>query len=233
MREKIYLLPGLMNNEKLWCKIIPYLENEFELIHIPIPLTTDFNEAVKLLDFYFKEDKINLLGFSLGAYLASFYASKRASKVKRVFLVGGTPSSLSSAEVRRRELTLKQMDSMRFNKLSTKKLKTLLEKRNQDNQELLELLEQMFTSFSLEEYKLQLSSTFNRVDIYEELLSLNIPINFFYSKKDRLLNLKSMDKIKDYHNNVVLKGIEGSSHMLPLEEPQLLVDEIKSWMKSF
>ncbi|QDF29310.1 alpha/beta fold hydrolase [Halarcobacter anaerophilus] len=230
MKEKIYLLPGLMNNEKLWSKIIPFLKRDFELVYIPIPLTKDFNEAVEVLDTFFKEEKINLLGFSLGAYLVSFYASKRAQKIKRLFLVAGTPSSLSAAEVKRRELTLKQMDNLRFKKLSTKNLKALLEKKNQDNEELLNIIEEMFESFTLQEYKLQLSSTFDRVDIYKELLALDIPINFLFSKKDRLLNHKSIEKIQKKHQHIILKSLNSTSHMLPLEEPELLSLEIKKWI---
>lgn len=84
-KEKIYLLPGLMNNELLWERINPILEDKYELIYLPIPLTKDFDDAVKYLDNFIKDEKINLLGFSLGAYLASYYTIKRSEKINRVF----------------------------------------------------------------------------------------------------------------------------------------------------
>lgn len=231
MKTKVYALPGLMNNEKLWSEVVPFLEDEIELIHIPIPLCNNFDEAIKQLDSYFNEEKINLLGFSLGAYLASYYTAKNPNRVSKLFLVGGTPSSLSSAEVKRRELTLKQMDNLSFNKLSTKKIKLLLEKKNQENDELINLIGDMFSSFTIDEYKLQLGSTFKRADIYNDLLALDIPINFLFSNKDRLLNHKSMEKIKPEHTNVILKALEGTSHMIPLEEPEVFASELKAWLK--
>jgi len=230
MKNRIYLLPGLMNNGSLWDKIRSSLEKDFELIDIPIPLTTDFNKAVEQLDHFFVDEKINLLGFSLGAYLASFYTIKRVGKVKKLMLVSGTPSSLSEVEVRKREIILKQMDSLKFKKLTTKNIKALLEKKNQDNKELIDLIEKMFKSFSLDEYKIQLSSTFNRVDIYDQLLSLSIPINFVFSQKDRLLNHNSLEKIGVDNKNIILKQLKGHSHMIPLEQPKLLCSEINSWM---
>ncbi|WP_321470980.1 alpha/beta fold hydrolase [Halarcobacter sp.] len=229
-KEKIYLLPGLMNNELLWERINPILEDKYELIYLPIPLTKDFDDAVKYLDNLIKDEKINLLGFSLGAYLASYYTIKRSEKINRVFLVAGTPSSLSEIEIKKREIFLKQMDNFGSINLSTKKIKLLLEDENQEDKYLIKLIKNMFDSFSLEEYKLQLSTTFQRKDIYEELLLINIPINFIYSKKDRLLNLKSMEKIDNRFKNVVLKPLEGSSHMIPLEKAETLSKEIICWM---
>ena len=63
MKEKIYLIPGLMCDERLWERLTPYLEDYYELVHLEIPLTSDFDEIIEILDKEFKEDKINLFGF--------------------------------------------------------------------------------------------------------------------------------------------------------------------------
>ncbi|WP_320034333.1 alpha/beta fold hydrolase [Halarcobacter sp.] len=219
-----------MNNELLWEKIVQILKDKYEFIYLPIPLTKDFDDAVNHLDKFIKDEKINLLGFSLGAYLSSYYTIKRKEKINRVFLVAGTPSSLSKTETRKREIFLKQMDNFSSINLSTKKVKLLLEEQNQEDKYLINLIKKMFNSFSIEEYKLQLSTTFQREDIYKELLEMNIPINFIFSKKDRLLNLKSMEKIDSSLKNVVLKPLEGTSHMIPLEKADILAKEIENWM---
>ena len=49
MKEKIYLIPGLMTDERLWSRIIPLLKDQYELIHVPIPHTGDFDEIIDIL----------------------------------------------------------------------------------------------------------------------------------------------------------------------------------------
>ena len=62
-KEKIYLIPGLMTDERLWSRIKPFLQNEYELVHVPIPHTEDFDEIIDILFNLFKEERVNLLGF--------------------------------------------------------------------------------------------------------------------------------------------------------------------------
>ncbi len=233
MKEKIYLLPGLMTDERLWQRLLPFLEDEFELIHIALPLREDFEEASKELEKNFAdtEKKINLLGFSLGAYLASYFTIKNPNRVKRLFLVAGTPSLMREDEIRKRKQTLDQMNNLGFKGLSHKKVLSLIEESNKDDIELINIVKDMFTDLGQEVYNIQMNSTFNRKDLHKELLSLSLPIRLFYSTKDRLFTHSSLENFKDEYPNVTKVSREGSSHMLPLEVPRQLSLEIKEWMK--
>lgn len=66
MKEKIYFIPGLMTNERLWIRVLPKIESDFEIIHLNIPRSTNFDEINKILFENIKDEKVNLLGFSLG-----------------------------------------------------------------------------------------------------------------------------------------------------------------------
>ena len=231
MKEKIYLLPGLMTDERLWQRLIPFLENDFELIPLSLPLTEDFEEASIELEKIIKDEKINLLGFSLGAYLASHFTIKNPSRVKRLFLVAGTPSLMREDEIRKRKQTLAQMNNLGFKGLSHKKVLSLIEDSNKDDEELIDIIKDMFTDLGLEVYNIQMNSTFNRKDLHKELLSLDIPIKIFYSTEDRLFTHSSLENFKDEYTHVKKVSRVGTSHMLPLEVPKQLSLEIKEWMK--
>ena len=56
-KEKIYLIPGLMTDERLWSRLKPFLENEYELIHVSIPHTQDFDEIIDILFNLFEEER--------------------------------------------------------------------------------------------------------------------------------------------------------------------------------
>lgn len=230
--KKIYLLPGLMTDERLWCRLKPLLEKEYELIHIPIPLVDDFKDVSKVIDKVFKEDKVNLLGFSLGSYIASYYAINYPHRVNKLFLVSGSASFINKTEIEKREEVLKQMQNFGFKGLSEKKVKTLIEKSNYEDKELIKTIKDMFSDLGFDVYKKQMELSFKRVDISQKLSLLDIPIKLFYSSDDRLFDYKALEKLKvKKSEKISFVEREGQSHMIPLEKPEALIKEIKIYFK--
>jgi pimeloyl-ACP methyl ester carboxylesterase len=231
MKEKIYLIPGLMTDERLWSRIKPLLENDYELIHVPIPHTEDFDEIIDILFKQFKEEKINLLGFSLGGYIASYYAITYPNSVNRLFMVAATPGSSTESEIERRKMKFTVIEKEGFTGLSYDKAKSLVEKQNKNDKELIKTIQDMFFDLGKESFITQLTSTFYRKDLYEDLINLDIPIWFYYSDNDRLLSSNALDKLLNSEHNMKLISREGTSHNIPLEVPELLSNEIRKWMK--
>ena len=229
MKEKIYLIPGLMTDNRLWSRIIPLLENDYELVHTSIPHSEDFDEIIDILFNEFKEEKVNILGFSLGGYLASYFAITYPNRVNRLFTVAATPGNSTEAEIERRKEKFVAIEKEGFVGLSYEKAKSLLE--NQNDEELIKIIQDMFMDLGKESFISQLTSTFYRKDLFEDLINLSIPIWFFYSKNDRLLNQEAIKKLLLDNHNMNIISREGTSHNIPLEVPELLSNEIKKWMK--
>ena len=78
----------------------------------------------------------------------------------------------------------------------------------------------------------QLTSTFYRKDLFEDLKHLDLPIWFYYSQNDRFLSFRALNKLKEGEHNMKLISREGTSHNIPLEVPEKLSTEIKKWIKS-
>ena len=229
MKEKIYLIPGLMTDNRLWSRIIPLLENDYKLVHTSIPHSEDFDEIIDILFNEFKEEKVNLLGFSLGGYIASYFAITYPNRVNRLFTVAATPGNSTEAEIERRKEKFVAIEKEGFVGLSYEKAKSLLE--NQNDEELIKIIQDMFMDLGKESFISQLTSTFYRKDLFEDLINLSIPIWFFYSKNDRLLNQEAIKKLLLDNHNMNIISREGTSHNIPLEVPELLSNEIKKWMK--
>ena len=229
MKEKIYLIPGLITDNRLWSRIIPLLENDYELVHTSIPHSEDFDEIIDILFNEFKEEKVNILGFSLGGYIASYFAITYPNRVNRLFTVAATPGNSTEAEIERRKEKFVAIEKEGFVGLSYEKAKSLLEKQN--DEESIKIIQDMFMDLGKESFISQLTSTFYRKDLFEDLINLSIPIWFFYSKNDRLLNQEAIKKLLLDNHNMNIISREGTSHNIPLEVPELLSNEIKKWMK--
>ena len=232
MKEKIYFVPGLMTNEKLWSRVLPKLENDFEIVHLNIPRSTNFDEINKILFETIKDEKINLLGFSLGGYIASYFAIKFPFRVKRLFMLSATPARTSDIELARRREKLELSKISNDISLDIKKAKTLVEEQNRDDIELLEIIVTMFNEMGKDEFISQLESTFNREDLSEYLKMLNLPVTMFYSCDDRLLDEKAIKKLENEKHNIKLIKRVGTSHNIPLEFPEELAINVKIWMNN-
>ncbi len=231
MREKIYFIPGLMTDIRLWSKALPLLKDDFEIIHIPIPSSTDFDEIVDILNKELKEDKINILGFSLGGYIASYFTCKYPQRVKRLFTVAATPGTTSKVELERREKKLVDFENSSEFGLELEKAIMLLEEQNQSDLSLAQTMVDMFNDLGRDTFLTQLKSTFNRVDLFDKLKDKNIPMHMLYSSNDRLLDLEALDKLHNQKHNIKLIKRDGTSHNIPLEFPELFASSVKEWIK--
>ncbi len=231
MKEKIYLIPGLMTDIRLWKRLIPLLENTYELVHIPIPHTQDFDEIIDILFDFFQEDKVNILGFSLGGYIASYFAVTYPNRVNKLFMLAATPGASNEAEIERRKEKFAVIEKNGFNGLTYEKAKSLVERQNQNDEDLIKTIQDMFMDLGKETFISQLTSTFNRIDLYEDLTNLDLPVWFYYSTEDRLLNHNSIKKLLTSKHNIKMISREGSSHNIPLEASDTLNIQIRKWMK--
>jgi pimeloyl-ACP methyl ester carboxylesterase len=232
MKEKIYLIPGLMTDQRLWSRLLPFLQEEYELINVPIPHSEDFDEIIDILFNFFKEDKINLLGFSLGGYIASYFAITYPNRVNRLFTVASTPGNSTEAEIQRRKQKFVVIEKEGFEGLAYEKAKSLLEEKNQNDEKLIKIIQDMFFDLGKETFIAQLTSTFKRRDLFEDLINLDIKVWSLYSDKDRLLNQESIKKFQNTNHNINIISRKGTSHNIPLEEPELLSMNIRAWMKA-
>ena len=230
MKEKIYLIPGLMTDERLWKRVIPLLEDDYELVHVPIPHTQDFDEIIDILFNLFPEEKVNILGFSLGGYIASYFAVTYPNRVNKLFMLAATPGASNEAEIERRKEKFAVIEKDGFNGRTYEKAKSLVEL--QDDEDLIKTVQDMFIDLGKETFISQLTSTFNRIDLFEDLVNLDLPIWFYYSTNDRLLNKEALVKLLSTKHNMKVVSREGTSHNISLEFPEEFSTQVRKWMTS-
>ena len=230
MKTKIYLLPGLMCNEQLWNRLTPYFDNTYELIFVPIPTESCFDAIISFLDTYFQEDKVNILGFSLGGYVASYFTCKYPHRVNKLFVLAASAGCLQDEEIEKRNKALGLLDTFGFKGLSHKKVVSLLETSNQKDQDLIKLIQQMYIDLGEDVFRTQMASTLNRENLLEKMSHLDVPMTFLYCDEDRLVNTKWIENFSQVTDTGKFEKISSTSHMLPLERPLEVSQAIKKWI---
>ncbi|RXK16905.1 hypothetical protein CP985_01740 [Malaciobacter mytili LMG 24559] len=223
--KKIYLISGFMCDKRLWDKALSFFDSSYKFIYLPIPLEENFEKLLEKI--VINEEKINLIGFSLGGYIASAYALKYKDKINKVLVISSSLCSLEKKELLQRQKAIELTKKFAFKSLSEKKIKTLLEDKN--NQEIITLIKKMYEELGKEYFLTQLNATLHRKDLKEELLKSKIDFSFYFSKDDILLNHLWLEEL-ELNSSFNFTKLKRSSHMLPLEEPLKIALYIKSWL---
>lgn len=226
MKPKIYFLPGTMCNNRLWSRLFPLLQSTYELIHLKIPDGESIEDISDNLLSCFKEEVVNLVGFSLGGYLASYFACKYPKKVNQLLVISNSPCSLTEKEALYRKGIIDFVGRYGYQGMSRSKAGQLLD-TSQVSAELIDLILKMDSELGEQEFKRQLKATSNRVNLYHSLATANIKATFYYSELDPLLDVEWLSKFKQ-NSRLKLVSTSGKGHMLPLEKPKELASYLKS-----
>ena len=221
-----------MCNAKLWTRLVAFFDESYELIHVAIPLKDSFDEMADALAKELPDEKINLLGFSMGGYLASMFAIKYPFRVARLFLAASSPRAYPEEERRIRENGLNYILNNGFRELSHDKIRTLLDKTSYHDVEIFSLLQEMYRELGVHALTKQIDANVKRENLLMEIASLEIPITCCYSREDGLIKRSWLNILARQKKDARFIEYEGTSHMLPLEKPQELSDEIIRWIHS-
>ena len=246
MKQKVYLLPGTMCNERLWHKLFtcakadsnsqyqkPQLDNNIEFIHVPIPANKSFEQLAIWLNEFFQEEKVYILGFSLGGYIASYFAVNYPNRIKGLFIVGNSPCTLAPQDVSQRQELLNFIHSglstSEYKGISDRRAKQLLNSATYQQQDIL-TIKQMDAELGTDELISQMTHTTERDDLLKPLVKLKSNIIFYYSEDDPLVNLPWLRQLESNNSNCYLVSTNGNGHMLPLEKPEELLHHLHNFL---
>ena len=177
------------------------------------------------------DKRINLLGFSLGGYLASAFYTSYSDQVKKLFIASNVPCILSEAEISARKRIINWVEKNGYSGLSAKRASEFLHQKNKQNKAIIDKMRVMDKALLEEVLLQQYKVTTKREDLFTELLKADIPITFCYGVEEHLVNRVLFDKMPA--NNSLIQHIEipDAGHMLPLEQPEAMAKAILLWLE--
>lgn len=227
MKTKLYLIPGTMCTQQLWQFLLPSLSDEFELCYLTIPNKMSLDDISDHLVAQFEEDRVNLLGFSLGGYIASLVASRFPERLDKLMVLANSPCALNADELSLRKQTVSILKRFGYKGMPRVKAEALLAEKSALH---IDLILEMDKALGADTLLSQLENTSSRDDLMQPLLALDCDVRFIYSQKDNLINLAWMQELNALAGHKMSqKMVAGSSHMLPLEEPIMISREINTF----
>jgi len=235
MKTKIYFLPGTMCDSRLWLELwaeLTKVDNSFEFIHLSIPVQKTVDEIVLVLAEQLPEEKVNLLGFSQGGYLASAFACQYPERINTLINLSNAPNKLPYAEVATRDKIILWVEAQGYSGITLARIKTFLHVNNHSNTQIIERIKQMDTHFGQSGLLQQLKSTTVRENLLPQLREAKFPMLFCYGDSDLLVKSETIEKLSSANSAIAHYQFVHCGHMLPLEQPYLLAQTLSNFLTS-
>ena len=219
-----------MCNEILWEKILFAANVQVEFVPLAIPIATSFPQLIEQIIVKLPDKKINLLGFSLGGYLAAYLAVTHPERIGRLMVVANSPCKLNANELSQRQQVLNLIEKFDYKGMGYKKAASMVNDE-QAHADVIDTILQMDAELGKTTLVNQLQITSSRDDLALPLAALTIPINFYFSEADSLINKPWVTMLSDKNEHISVCCTSGKGHMLPLEKPKELLALIEKWVR--
>jgi len=231
-QKTIYFIPGTMCDERLWQPLWRQLEElsppSLKLIHLVIPKQDSIEDIVAQLAKEIINDDSLLVGFSLGGYLASQLAITYPEKIKHLLLVSNLSSTLTADELKERSRTIDWIKANGYSGISRKRIHKLLHPNAVKNQSIISTIKAMDHDLGKSVLLQQLTITTQRKNLFPKLSEMSLPVTYCIGKQDHIVDFKKITNLTTFNKNIRVEVIENTGHMLPLEQPAILANIIKS-----
>ena len=230
---KLYCLPGTLCTSLLWHKVQPLLTPQYQIHPVSIPNHLNFEQIAQQLLIQGDAPK-HWVGFSLGAYIAAFFASRFPQSVASLTLIANSPTALPQKEIEQRYAALSLVEKYGYKGTPKSRLASLLSPPtlappSQTNEHLATLIA-MHNALGEETFLSQYRHTTEREDLADALLQLPCPVQFYYAIDDPLINTHWMQQLQQRGPHIRFVQAQGSGHMLPLEQAEGLAQVIRDFV---
>ncbi|WP_417527359.1 alpha/beta fold hydrolase [Marinomonas shanghaiensis] len=230
MLTDVYCLPGTMCDQRLWETTQQALGTSMSLRHVAIPMEHSIELILAELASVLPKGPINLLGFSMGGYLACAFALTYPERINRLMVLSNTASGLLDSERQQREVALNWVAKQGYNGIPRKKAIAMLSPSNQAKTALLECILAMDKTLGEAVFIQQLKSSLDRPNLLPKLEKTKFPLGFIVGRDDVLLSNDTIEVMKT-SDQITLQVVEACGHMVPLEQPALLADSLRNFYR--
>jgi pimeloyl-ACP methyl ester carboxylesterase len=230
-KESIVFLSGLLCNETVWEDVSKELENTYDVSIISFQGCDSIEKmAKKVLDT--APESFILIGHSMGGRVALEVFNQASNKVLALGLFNTGVHAKSEAEVQGRQKLLDLAKNEGISSVVKQWLPPMMGKSSLENIHLMEKLEKMSTSYSVDEFFKQIQALINRPDAKSVLPLIDVPTLLLSATEDIWSPISQHEQMQEYIKNSSLAIIENASHMAPVEQPIAVSKAIRNWLEN-
>lgn len=229
----LLLLPGLMNDERVWEPVRNALPAQREVVVSPTHTADSIAALAAAALAAMPPGKFAVAGFSLGGYVAVEVCRQAPERIAGIALLdtGARADSEEATQNRRRMVAALGSGSASFAQVAGGFAPITLHAAHAQDAQLLQLLGDMARSVGTEGFTRQQTAAMNRQDGREVLRTLHCPALVLCGREDQITPPALSEEMASLlPGDVELVLVPQSGHMSTLEQPAAVVEAFTRWI---
>lgn len=228
-KRTLVLLPGLLNDRRLFARQVAALSG-IAVIEVPELWHSDNIGALAHGVLAQVQGDFDLVGFSMGGYVAFEVLRLAPQRVKRLALVDTSARADTAEQRRRRELLIAQTGVGAFKGVTARLLPMLVHPDRLDDRPLVELLQAMAQQVGQDGFVRQQRAILGRPDSRDLLARISVPTAVVCGREDLLTPLEYSQEMAAAIPGARLTVIDHCGHVSPLEQPAAVNEALRRWL---
>jgi len=228
IKTPLIFFPGTLCDERIFIPLWKALNSKGNSLenkaYVPLQWADDLTQMLALSEdrlAYFPE-KVHLLGYSMGGYIAALTALANPDKVASLTLIASTATALADEELQGRKLVLNVIKNKQYKGMAQSRIDFMLHSGNQENKEIVLLIKEMADDLGPSVLAAQTNATSNRQDLINQLSRQQFNTYFLVGEQDKIATVQEIAEIAARAQTFQKEVFANAGHMLPLEQTDAL-----------
>jgi pimeloyl-ACP methyl ester carboxylesterase len=229
MNAFLVLLPGLLNDQRLWARQAAAL---VDLAEVSVGDLTQDDSLGDMADRVLAgaPARFALAGLSMGGYVAMEIMRRAPERVERLALLDTTARPDLPEQTQRRRDAVELARSGGFDKIMPTMLPMLLCAASLSDPSITGLAKDMARAVGAEAFIRQQTAIMGRPDSRPSLAAIRCPTLVLCGAEDALTPPDRHHEMAGLIAGSRLVIVEGSGHLSPMEQPAAVLDALAGWL---
>ncbi len=218
----IIFFPGTLCDERIWLplwKLMPHINRRY----VPLQWANNLADMLALTnDRVLPDEKVHLVGYSMGGFVASRWAADNSDKVASITLIGYDAEGLNDEEIKQRKAIIKQLKHGQFNLSNKQYLARFVMPNELDNPNVAGVIADMNKDLGKGTLVSHIEATTPRPSMINELKGVKTPLTVIGGAYDQIAPPDALRRTYAKIPNTSVHILEDASHMMLLEHPDLI-----------
>ena len=223
----LVLVPGFMTDKAMWTSFEDEMAEFRPIVHADLSID-DSISAMARRAIAEAPPRFVLVGFSLGGYVAREITRLAPDRVRALVLVA-TSSRADTTQQSQRKAEAARLVSNPFKGLSRSAIEQSLHPARASDPDLIARIRAMGLRLGGDAFQRQ--SNLARDSDFDRLGEIRCPTLIVAAAEDQVRSLAEADELEVGIPNSTRAIVRDSGHMIPMEQPVILAETIKSWLR--
>lgn len=228
----ILFLPGTLCDERIFMPMWKHM-NINQRRFVPLQWASSLEDMLALTsDRVLSDEKVHVVGYSMGGFIAAKWASLHAEHVASLTLIGYDGYGLSADEIARRKQMVSLLKNGTFRLDNPQYLARFVHPTQQQNEDVVGVVQGMGEDLGKNTLLAHTQATTPRENMVNILAQLALPTGIIAAKDDSIAMYNQLMKMADNIPTATRYTVNDSGHMLPLEQPAQLAELVTSFISA-